>query len=77
MLTAKGAEVDRVVGLELGADDYVTKPFSLAELVARIRAILRRRELDRGDLETPVVRIGGLEVDRLRHEVRSTGAGSS
>jgi two-component system, OmpR family, response regulator RegX3 len=47
MLTAKDAEVDRVLGLEAGADDYVTKPFSIAELVSRVRAILRRRELDR------------------------------
>ena len=54
MLTAKTAEVDRVVGLELGADDYVTKPFSLAELVARVRAVLRRRELDRSEAEAPV-----------------------
>ena len=47
MLTARDGEVDRVLGLELGADDYVTKPFSTAELVSRVRAILRRRELDR------------------------------
>ena len=50
MLTAKDAEVDKVVGLELGADDYVTKPYSARELVARIRAVLRRR----GDVEAPV-----------------------
>ena len=47
MLTARDAEFDRVLGLELGADDYVTKPFSTAELLSRVRAILRRRELDR------------------------------
>ena len=47
MLTARDAEADRVLGLELGADDYVTKPFSSAELLSRVRAILRRRELDR------------------------------
>src|ERR687886_2357446 len=47
ILTAMDAEVDRVLGLEAGADDYVTKPFSVAELVSRVRAILRRRELDR------------------------------
>src|SRR5690348_11282354 len=47
MLTARDAEIDRVLGLELGADDYVTKPFSTAELLSRVRAILRRRELDR------------------------------
>ena len=73
MLTARTAEVDRVVGLELGADDYVTKPFSLAELVARVRAVLRRRELDRNEAEAPVLRVGGLEIDRVRHEVRVDG----
>src|SRR5204862_3519796 len=49
MLTARDAEVDRVLGLELGADDYVTKPFSTAELLSRVRAILRRRRLDRAN----------------------------
>ena len=49
MLTARDAESDRVLGLELGADDYVTKPFSTAELLSRVRAILRRRELDRAN----------------------------
>ena len=73
MLTAKEAEVDRVVGLELGADDYVTKPFSLAELVSRVRAILRRRELDR-ETEPSMLRVGGVEIDRLRHRVRVDGA---
>src|SRR5438477_9092046 len=48
MLTARDAESDRVLGLDLGADDYVTKPFSVAELVSRVRALLRRREPDRG-----------------------------
>jgi two-component system response regulator RegX3 len=69
MLTAKDSEVDRVVGLEVGADDYVTKPFSMAELISRVRAILRRRQLDRvsGD---PVRRVGGLQLDLVRHEVR-------
>ena len=47
LLTAQDAEVDRVLGLELGADDYITKPFSSSELVSRVRALLRRRELDR------------------------------
>ena len=47
MLTARTAEVDRVVGLDAGADDYVSKPFSMAELISRVRAILRRRSLDR------------------------------
>ena len=69
MLTARDAEVDRVLGLESGADDYVTKPFSIAELVSRVRAILRRRELDRRGVETGRRRIGALDVDLLRHEV--------
>ena len=50
LLTAKDAEVDKVVGLEVGADDYVTKPFSVRELIGRVRAQLRRRELDRSQL---------------------------
>ncbi|MBA2358849.1 MAG: response regulator transcription factor [Actinobacteria bacterium] len=69
MLTARDAEVDRVLGLEAGADDYVTKPFSMAELVSRVRAILRRRELDRGSRTATVRRVGGLEVDLTGHRV--------
>lgn len=72
MLTAKGAELDRVLGLEIGADDYVTKPFSMAELVGRIRAILRRRQLDRSGA-TSMLRVGDLELDPIRHEVRVRG----
>jgi two-component system response regulator RegX3 len=72
MLTAKSGEVDRVVGLELGADDYVTKPFSMAELTARVRAMLRRRDLDRGEGE-PLRRVGGVELDFPRREVRVDG----
>jgi two-component system response regulator RegX3 len=68
VLTARGAEADRVLGLEIGADDYVTKPFSMAELVSRVRALLRRRELDRGGHAGPI-RIGGLELDPYRHRV--------
>jgi two-component system response regulator RegX3 len=73
MLTARMAEVDRVVGLEVGADDYVTKPFSIRELVARIHAVLRRRQLDR-DEEGSYRRIGSLELDFRRHEVRVDGS---
>jgi two-component system, OmpR family, response regulator RegX3 len=73
MLTAKDAEVDRVLGLELGADDYVTKPFSMAELVSRVRAILRRRELDRGESGSAVVRVGGVSLDFARHQVAADG----
>jgi DNA-binding response OmpR family regulator len=67
MLTARGEETDRVVGLELGADDYITKPFSPREVVARARAVLRRsgRDLDDGDLV-----FGDLRIDRGRREVR-------
>ena len=72
MLTAKGAELDRVLGLEIGADDYVTKPFSMAELIGRIRAILRRRHLDRSGAAS-MLRVGDLELDPIRHEVRIAG----
>ena len=71
MLTARGDELDRVLGLEAGADDYLAKPFSLPELQARIRALLRRRSLDR---ESPRVRrVGTLELDLERHEARLEG----
>ena len=72
MVTAKAAEIDTVVGLEVGADDYVTKPYRLRELVARIRAVLRRRQhagestLD----EHEVIRLDGVELDTDSHEVR-------
>jgi DNA-binding response OmpR family regulator len=73
ILTARDTEVDRILGLELGADDYVTKPFSPRELVARIRAILRRTEpTTRADADA-VLRIGDIEVDTQRHEVRTSG----
>jgi DNA-binding response OmpR family regulator len=72
MLTAKGEETDRVVGLELGADDYVTKPFSPREVVARVRAVLRRADASRdGDLD--VFSVGELELDGPRREVRRAG----
>jgi two-component system response regulator RegX3 len=73
MLTARDSEVDRVLGLELGADDYVTKPFSTAELVSRIRAILRRRELDRTGSSETEVRVGGVVIDLARHTVEVDG----
>ena len=63
MLTAKSAEVDKVVGLELGADDYVTKPFSFRELLARIRALLRRSEAQQGVVEQETVELGQVKVD--------------
>ncbi|MGD0092091.1 MAG: response regulator transcription factor [Planctomycetota bacterium] len=71
MLTAKAAEADRVVGLEIGADDYVTKPFSPRELVARIKAVLRRIA---GPKEASgVLRHGALVIDPVRHEVSCRG----
>jgi DNA-binding response OmpR family regulator len=70
-LTARDDEVDRVLGLELGADDYVVKPFSPRELVARIRAILRRTQ--EGPPAAEVVRVGDLEIDLRRREVRHGG----
>jgi len=74
LLTAKDAEVDRVLGLELGADDYVTKPFSSAELVSRVRALLRRRELDRESAPgSASLGVGSLTIDRARHEVEVEG----
>jgi two-component system, OmpR family, response regulator RegX3 len=75
MLTAKDAEVDKVVGLEIGADDYVTKPFSARELVARIRAVLRRRgETD--ELPTAVLESGPVRMDVDRHVVTVNGQGT-
>lgn len=71
MLTARGEEVDRVVGLELGADDYVTKPFSPKELVARVAAIERRTKRQAG--REPVVRYGGISIDHERHLVSHDG----
>jgi DNA-binding response OmpR family regulator len=73
MLTARDAEVDRVLGLELGADDYVTKPFSTAELISRIRAILRRRELDRQARPGTELSVGGIVLDLTRHVVTVDG----
>jgi two-component system, OmpR family, alkaline phosphatase synthesis response regulator PhoP len=67
MLTARDAELDRVLGLEIGADDYVTKPFSVAELMSRVRALLRRRDLDRGQV---LQRVGDLVIDVSRHSAK-------
>jgi two-component system response regulator RegX3 len=71
MLTARDSEIDKVVGLELGADDYVTKPFSHRELVARIRAVLRRGQ--DVELVPDVVEAGGVRMDVERHEVAVEG----
>ena len=73
MLTAKDSEVDKVVGLEIGADDYVTKPYSSRELVARIRAVLRRRSNDVATHDPGVMAVGGLRMDIDRHQVSMNG----
>jgi DNA-binding response OmpR family regulator len=70
MLTARGDAADRIVGLELGADDYLPKPFQPRELLARLRAILRR---GRSKSRTPLLRFGGLEIDRDSRAVRLDG----
>ncbi|HET7333636.1 MAG TPA: phosphate regulon transcriptional regulator PhoB [Rhizomicrobium sp.] len=70
MLTARGEETDRIRGLDTGADDYITKPFSMTELLARLRAVMRRI---RPGLAEDVVRIGDLEMDRAAHRVRRGG----
>jgi DNA-binding response OmpR family regulator len=71
MLTARGQEIDKVVGLELGADDYVTKPFSIRELMARVKAVLRRTSLQ--TVVPPVYRFGDVEVNVRGNEVRRAG----
>jgi len=72
MLTARGEEADRIVGLELGADDYVVKPFSAREVVARIRAVLRRTEAPTREVEGPI-EIGELRLDPAKREATKDG----
>jgi two-component system response regulator RegX3 len=75
MVTARNAEIDAVVGLEVGADDYVTKPFRLRELVARVRAALRRGRSDENGVAQPdeVIEVGDVRLDAARHEVAVRG----
>lgn len=76
MLTAKSSELDRVLGLELGADDYLTKPFSMLELAARVKAILRRQEHFKAATAAPastLIEAGELRIDIDRHEVQVSG----
>lgn len=74
MITARGEEVDRVVGLELGADDYICKPFSMRELMARVKAVLRRAQPDKGPETGILTGPGGLRLDSERREVTVSGA---
>jgi two-component system OmpR family response regulator len=80
MLTARTDETDRVVGLEVGADDYVTKPFSMRELMARVRAMLRRTEMMKKEAvsgagaTSPLIKTGDIEIDTARHRVSRGGA---
>ena len=73
MLTAKDTEVDKVVGLELGADDYVTKPYSTRELLARIKAVLRRNAKDEAQDDDGVIEIAGIRLDVDRHTLHVQG----
>ncbi|MCL2474949.1 MAG: response regulator transcription factor [Chloroflexi bacterium] len=71
MVTAKGEEIDKVVGFEIGADDYITKPFSIKEFVARVRAILRRMDMNNNEnAKEEIVQSGNLKLDISRHETR-------
>ena len=76
MLTAKADETDKIVGLEIGADDYMTKPFSIRELLARVRAMLRRTKMAKAPPagEPASLKIGNLEIDFARHRVALSGA---
>ncbi len=77
MLTAKDDELDRVLGLEIGADDYITKPFSVREFIARVKAILRRMQADEAKIKDenhqPKLVIGDLEIDVEKHKVLNNG----
>jgi two-component system response regulator RegX3 len=74
MVTARDSEIDKVVGLEIGADDYVTKPYSPRELVARIRAVLRRQGAEAAEVTTPTLAAGPVRMDVERHVVTVDGA---
>ena len=73
MLTAREEEEDKVSGLEAGADDYITKPFSMRELLARVKANIRRRSLDAGPAAPEATDVAGLSIDPTRYQVRKNG----
>ena len=75
MLTARNEEVDKIIGLEIGADDYMTKPFSMRELIARLRAMLRRADMtvSRPDSPGKTITTGTLEIDAERHRITDSG----
>ena len=75
MLTARNEEVDKIIGLEIGADDYMTKPFSMRELIARLRAMLRRADMTVSRLDSPgkTITTGTLEIDAERHRITDSG----
>lgn len=74
MLTARSSEIERVLGLETGADDYLTKPFSVMELCARVKALFRRADMGSGEaIANDLIRVKGVSIDRGRHEVAVEG----
>jgi DNA-binding response OmpR family regulator len=73
MLTARGDEGDKVLGLELGADDYITKPFSIREFMSRVRALLRRAQLSPAGAPADVIEVGDLRIDTTRRSVQARG----
>jgi two-component system alkaline phosphatase synthesis response regulator PhoP len=74
MLTARVEDMDKILGLELGADDYITKPFNPREVVARVRALLRRSELESGAMANSILRTGGLQLDVGRRSITLDGS---
>ncbi len=70
MVTAKDSEADRVAGLEIGADDYVIKPFSVRELLSRVRAVLRRTDMSKNEKSSQVIKIGNIEIDIGKYEAK-------
>ncbi len=73
LLTARAEEMDRVIGLELGADDYVTKPFSMRELMARVKTVLRRSAVSGAEMQEQPIKIADIVIDSSRHEVTARG----